>query len=128
MSTDNLSIRDESVDSSRHVLDKIWNECGKITTYLLSNSSPMTRSDKVGLSLTIIALGVILSPFALSDSDPYHLKWILEEVKENVPSFDNIGENQDAHYRVIAHLKISHESHLDATEKIILGKYRSFTN
>jgi hypothetical protein len=128
LSTDNLSLRDDSLDSSGHILDKIWNKYGKITTYLISNSSPMSRSDKVGLSLTIIAFGIILSPLALSDSDPYHLKWLLDEVIENVPLNDSIGENHDKEYRVIAHLKISQETHLDATEKIILGKYRSFTN
>lgn len=128
MSTDNLSFRDDSLDGSRHVSDKIWNKFGKITTYLFSNSAPMSRSDKIGLSLTIIAFGMILSPFALSDSDPYHIKWLLDEAKGSLPLIDNIAENQDAHYRVIAHLKLSQENHLDATEKIILGKYRSLTN
>jgi hypothetical protein len=109
-------------------LDKIWNKFGKITTYLVSNSSPMSRSDKIGLSLTIIAFGMILSPFALSDSDPYHLKWLFDEVKGNIPLIDSVEENNDTNYRVIAHLKLSQETHLDATEKIILGKYRSFTN
>ena len=127
MSTENLSFRNESFSVSGHVLDKIWIKCGQITAYLLSNPT-MSRSDKIGLSLTIIAFGVILSPLALSDSDPYHIKWILDEVKANVPLVDGVGENQDSHYRVIAHLKLSQESHLDATEKIILGKYRSLTN
>jgi len=71
---------------------------------------------------------MILSPFALSDSDPYHLKWLLDEVRENVPLIDSVGENHDTHYKIIAHLKISQENHLDVTEKIILGKYRSLTN
>ncbi len=128
MNTDNLSYRDESHDRYGHVLDKIWNKFGKITTYLVSNSSPMSRSDKIGLSLTIIAFGMILSPFALSDSDPYHLKWLFDEVKGNIPLIDSVEENHDTNYRVIAHLKLSQETHLDATEKIILGKYRSFTN
>ncbi len=128
MTTDNLSIRDDSLGRSGHVLDKIWNRFGKITTYLVSNTSPMSRSDKVGLSLTVIAFGMILSPLALSDSDPYHLKWLLDEVIENVPLIDSVGENHDTNYRVIAHLKISQETHLDVTEKIILGKYRSFTD
>ena len=87
----------------------------------------MSRSDKIGLSLTVIAFGVILSPLALSDSDPYHLKWLFDEVVENVPLIDG-GENQDAHYTVIVNLKISPDSHMDATEKIILGKYISFAN
>jgi len=128
LTTDNLSIRDDSLGRSRHVLDKIWNRFGKITTYLVSNTSPMSRSDKVGLFLTVIAFGMILSPLALSDSDPYHLKWLLDEVIENVPLIDSVGENHDTNYRVIAHLKISQETHLDVTEKIILGKYRSLTD
>jgi len=128
LSTDNLSIRENSRDSSRHVLDTIWNKFGKTTTYLVSNSAPMSRSDKVGLTLTIIALGMILSPFALSDSDPYHIKWLLNEITENIPLIDSAGENHDTHYSVIVHLKLSQETHLDATEKIILGKYRSLTN
>ena len=88
----------------------------------------MSRSDKVGLTLTIIAFVVSLSPLAFSDSDPYHIKWLLDEVAENASLIDSIGENNDSQYRVIAHLKISQENHIDATEKIILGKYRSLTN
>jgi hypothetical protein len=128
LNTDNLSLRDESVDRSRNVLDKIGNKFGKITTFLVSNTSPMSRTDKVGLSLTIIAFGIILSPLALSDSDPYRLKWLLDEVRGNVPLIDSAGENHETHYRVIAHLRLSQETHLDVTEKIILGKYRSLTN
>jgi len=128
LSTDNLSIRDDSYDRSRHVLDKIWNKFGKITTYLVSSSDPMTRSDKVGLTMTLIAIGMILSPIAFSDSDPYHIKWILDEITENVPLINSVGENNDSRYTVIINLKTPQETHLDATEKIILGKYRSFTN
>lgn len=88
----------------------------------------MSKSDKIGLILTVTAFGIILSPLAFSDSDPYHIKWLLDEITENVPLIDSIGENNDSHYRVIAHLKISQETHLDATEKIILGKYRALSN
>lgn len=96
---------------------------GKFGTYLISSSNPMTIADKVGLIFTIIALGVILTPFALSDSDPYYLKGVIEEVKDRVPFFDNLDNNQDeSQYRIIDHMKISPEFHLDTTEKIILGK------
>ena len=127
MITGNSSIENDSLERSTQDLDKFWNKFGKISTYLLSNSSPMSRTDKIGLSLTIVAFGVILSPLAISDSDPYHLKWLFDEVKENVALIDGSEENQEQ-YRVIAHLKISHDNHIDATEKIILGKYRSFAN
>ena len=53
----------------------------------------MTTADKVGLMFTIIAFGVILTPIALSDTDPYHLKGILEEVKDSVPLMDNLDKN-----------------------------------
>ena len=121
-------IRDDSCDRSRHDLDKIWNKFGKITTYLVSDSAPMSKTDKVGLTLTIVAFGIILSPLALSDSDPYQIKWLLDEVIGIVPQADSVGEDQDTHYRIIVHLKTPQESHMDATEKIILGKYRSFTS
>lgn len=88
----------------------------------------MTRSDKVGLTLTVIAFGIILFPFASSDSDPYHIKWLLDELTENISFIEDVRENNDSYYRVIVHLKISQESQLDSTEKIILGKYRSFSN
>jgi hypothetical protein len=77
---------------------------------------------------TIIAFGVILTPIALSDTDPYHLKGILEEVRDSVPLMDNLDKIQDeSQYRIIAHLKLSPEFHLDITEKIILGKYNPKT-
>lgn len=128
MSTEKLSGNNTSPERFGHVLDEIRDEFGKIATYLVSSSNPMTTADKVGLMFTIIALGVILTPIALSDSDPYHLKGILEEVKDNVPLMDNLDKSQDgSQYRIIAHLKLSPEFHLDTTEKIIQGKFISKT-
>ena len=123
MSTEVLSVNNTTSERFGHVLEGIKDEFGKIATYLVSSSNPMTTADKIGLMLTIIALGVILTPIALSNSDPYHLKGILEEVKDSVPLLDNLDKNQDeSQYRIIAHLKLSPNFHLDTTEKIILGK------
>ena len=124
MSTEDLSSNTVSSERFGHVLEEIRDEFGKIATYLVSSPNPMTTADKVGLMFTIIAFGVILTPIALSDSDPYHLKGILEEIKNNVPLMDNLDKNQDkSRYTIIAHLKISPEFHLDTTEKIIQGKF-----
>jgi hypothetical protein len=123
LSTEGLLINNTSSERFGHVLEEIKDEFGKIATYLVSSSNPMTTADKIGLMLTIIAFGVMLTPIAMSDSDPYHLKGILEEVKESVPLLDNLYKNQDeSQYRIIAHLKLSPNFHLDTTEKIILGK------
>ena len=123
MSTEVLSVNNTTSERFGHVLDGIKDEFGKIATYLVSSSNPMTTADKIGLMLTIIAFGVMLTPIAMSDSDPYHLKGILEEVKDSVPLLDNFDKNQDeSQYRIIAHLKLSPNFHLDTTEKIILGK------
>ena len=123
MSTEGLLINNTSSERFGHVLEEIKDEFGKIATYLVSSSNPMTTADKIGLMLTIIAFGVMLTPIAMSDSDPYHLKGILEEVKDSVPLLDNLDKNQDeSQYRIIAHLKLSPNFHLDTTEKIILGK------
>ncbi len=128
MSTEGLSVNNTSSERFGHVLEEIKDEFGKIATYLVSSSSPMTTTDKVGLMLTIIAFGVILTPIAMSDSDPYHLKGILEELKDSVPLIDNLDKNQDEYqYRIIAHLKLSPEFHLETPEKIILGKYNPKT-
>lgn len=124
------SFSDNDISSERfgNVLGEIKGNFGKITTYLFSSSTPMSSADKVGLILTIFAFGIILTPIALSDSDPYHLKGILEEVKDSVLSIDNFEQNQDqSKYRIIAHLKLSPEFHLDSTEKIIQGKFISKT-
>ena len=126
MGTENLLFLSLSTGRFGHVLEGIGNQIGKITTNLFSSSSPMTTTDKVGLVFTIIVFSVILTPIALSDTDPYHLKWILEEIKDSVPLIDNsFGERQ---YTAIIHLKSSSESHLDTTEKVILGKYSTITN
>jgi hypothetical protein len=123
LSTEDLLINNTSSERFGHVLEEIKDEFGKIATYLVSSSNPMTTADKIGLMLTIIAFGVMLTPIAMSDSDPYHLKGILEEVKDSVPLLDNLDKNQDkSQYRIIAHLKLSPNFHLDTTEKIILGK------
>jgi len=118
-----------SSDRFGSVLERIGNQIDKITTNLVSSSSPMTTADKVGLVFTIIVFSVILTPIVLSDTDPYHLKWILEEVKDSVSLIeDSFGNHWDSQYAVIIHLKSSPESHLDITEKVILGKYRTITN
>ncbi len=128
MNTEDLSANITSSERFGHVLEEIKVEFGKTATYLVTSPNPMTPADKVGLMFTIIAFGVILTPIALSDTDPYHLKGILEEIKDSVPFMDNLGKNQDeSQYRIIAHLKLSPEFHLDITEKIILGKYNPKT-
>jgi hypothetical protein len=124
MSSESQVVNNSSSKRFGLVLEEIRDEFGKIATYLFSSSNPMTTADKVGLMFTIIALGAILTPIALSNSDPYHLKGILEEVKDSVPLMDNLDKNQDEpRYRIIATLKLSPEFHLDITEKIILGKF-----
>ncbi len=124
MSSESQVVNNSSSKRFGLVLEEIRDEFGKIATYLFSSSNPMTTADKVGLMFTIIALGAILTPIALSNSDPYHLKGILEEVKDSVPLMDNLDKNQDEpRYRIIATLKLSPEFHLDFTEKIILGKF-----
>lgn len=121
-------VNNTSSEGFGHVLEEIKDEFGKIATYLVSSSSPMTTADKVGLMLTIIAFGVMLTPIAMSDSDPYHLKGILEEVKDSIPLLDNLDKKQsESQYRIIAHLKLSPDFHLDTTEKIILGKFNPKT-
>ena len=128
MSTEVLSVNNTTSERFGHVLEEIKDEFGKITTYLVSSSNPMTTADKIGLMLTIIAFGVMLTPIAMSDSDPYHLKGILEEVKDSVPLIDNLDKNQDeSQYTIIVHLKLSPDFHLDTTEKIILGKFNPKT-
>lgn len=118
-----LSANCTSSEKIRNNFNGFKVEVGKFGTYLITSSNPMTIADKVGLIFTIIALGVILTPIALSDSDPYYLKGVLEEIKERLPFFDNLDNNQDeSQYRIIAKMKLSPELHLETTEKIILGK------
>jgi len=103
LSAEDLLVNNTSSERFGHVLEEIKDEFGKITTYLVSSSSPMTTADKIGLMLTIIAFGVMLTPIAMSDSDSYHLKWILEEVKDSIPLIDNLDKNLDeSQYRIIA--------------------------
>ncbi len=128
MSTESLLVNNTSSERFGQVLEEIKDEFRKIATYLVSSSNPMTTADKIGLMLTIIALAVILTPIAMSDSDPYHLKGILEEVKDSIPLIDNLDKKQDEYqYRIIAHLKLVPDFHLETPEKIILGKLNPTT-
>jgi len=128
LSAEDLLVNNTSSERFGHVLEEIKDEFGKIATYLVSSSNPMTTADKIGLMLTIISMGVILTPIAMSDSDPYHLKGILEEVKDSIPLIDNLDKKQDEYqYRIIAHLKLSPDFHLETPEKIILGKFNPKT-
>ena len=128
MRTEDLSSNNNSFERFGHFLEETRIEFDKIVTYLFSSSKPMTSGEKVGLIFTVLALGVIITPIALSDSDPYHLKGILEEVKDSVPLVNDLDKNQDeSNYRIIAHLKLSPDYHLDITEKIIQGKFNPKT-
>lgn len=123
MITEILTVHNSSSEKLGSFLKEFKKELGKFGTFLMSSSNPMTIADKVGLIFTIIALVVILTPIALSDSDPYYLKGIIEEVKDRIPFFNNLDNNQDeSQYRIIANMKISPDFHLDTTEKIIQGK------
>jgi hypothetical protein len=124
----NLSKGDIPSDRFEHVFEKFYGKIRIITGNLFSSSSPMTTAEKAGLFFTIVSFGAILSPISLSDADPYHIKGILEEVKASIPIIEDLSENQEIQYTLIVHLKFSQESHLDATENIILGKYRSSTS
>ena len=129
MSTEGQSNERIFSDRFGYFLETIWKKFGKISSNLVSNSSPMTTADKVGLVLTIIAFGFILTPIAYSEADPYHIKGLLEEIKENISLTEDFVKNQDhPQYTVIVHLKLSPETHLDTTEKIIFGKYSSITS
>ena len=96
----------------------------------------MTTADKVGLSITIIAFGIILSPIALSDSDPYHVKWLLEDTRDTFVVIGNFiisqGDDEkssEKQYRVIAHLKmLINQPQGDLIEKSFLGKLKSKTS
>ena len=89
----------------------------------------MTITDKIGLLITLIFFSFIISPIATSDSDPYQIKWIFEVINNQVSLIEkSIGNHDNTQYTLIVHLKSSSEFHLDATEKVILGKYRAITN
>jgi len=123
----NLSKRYSPSDRTEPIFEKF---CGiiRIITNRFYSSSPMTTTEKIGLFFTIVSFGVILSPISLSDADPYHIKGMFEEVKDRIPIIEDLVEDQEIRYTLIVHLKFSQESHLDATEKVILGKYRSSTS
>lgn len=124
----NLSKENISSYRTKHVFEKFCGATRIITANLFSTSSPMTTAEKIGLFFTIVSFCVILSPISLSDSDPYHIKGILEEIKDSIPLIGDLSENQEMQYTLIIHLKFSQKSHLDATEKVILGKYSSSTS
>ncbi|HXV66655.1 MAG TPA: hypothetical protein VD731_05490 [Nitrosopumilaceae archaeon] len=89
----------------------------------------MTITDKIGLLITLIFFSFIISPIATSDSDPYQIKWIFEVINNQVSLIEkSIGNQDNIQYTLIVHFKSSPEFHLDATEKVILGKYRAITN
>ena len=111
------------------VFEKIKKHTCDLTKNLFASSSPMTITDKIGLLITLIFFSFIISPIATSDSDPYQIKWIFEVINNQVSLIEkSIGNHDNTQYTLIVHLKSSSEFHLDATEKVILGKYRAITN
>ena len=124
----NLPKRNISSDRFGYVFEKFCDKIRIITANLFSSPCPITTAEKVGLVFTVVSFGAILSPISLSDADPYHIKGIFEEVKGSIPLIEDLSENQERQYTLIVHLKLSSESHLDTSEEIILGKYRSSTS
>jgi len=123
-------------DKSGYYLEQIWFQLGKIRKSSILRSSPMTTEDKIGLAITIIAFGIIFSPLALSESDPYHVKGLLEETKKTFNVFGDFIKPQVEYeiiegkqYRVIAHLQVSvDKTPMDTIEKVFLGKLKAKTN
>jgi hypothetical protein len=124
----NLSKENILSEESKHIFEKFCGTARIIAANLFSSSTPITTTEKMGLFFTIVSFGVILSPISLSDTDPYHIKGIFEEVKKSIPLLEDLSKNQEIQSTLIVHLKFSQQSHLDATEKIILGKYRTSTS
>jgi len=120
---------------SGYYLEQIRFQFGKIRKNSILNSSPMTSEDKVGLAITIIAFGIIFSPLALSESDPYHVKGLLEETKKTFNVFSDFINPQVEYeiidgkqYRFIAHFQVSVEKDpIDTIEKVFLGKLKAKT-
>ena len=109
--------------------DAIFKKCSSnaetISNKLLHSSEPITTAEKVGLLFTVISFGVIFSPLILSDSDPYHLKWSFDKIKETIPFIDELAKNQEIPHTLIIHLTFSSETHIEASEKVIRGEFRS---
>ncbi len=123
-------------NKSGNLLEQIWFQFGKIPTSSILKSSPMTTGDKIGLTITIISFAIILFPLASSDSDPYQMKWLLEDTRETfmvigdyiIPQADD-DKVDEKRYKIIAHLKLSFDkSQGDVTEKLFLGKLKTRTS
>lgn len=63
--------------------------------WLFSDSIEMTNSRKVGCLLLVVIFGVILSPSAMSASDPYHLQEYIKKFQDFWLSLENMFTTND---------------------------------
>ena len=79
-------------------IEKNNKQISSFISWLFSDSILLTNSQKIGYLFTMLIFAVILSPIALSPSDPYHLQESSEQLQnfwlilENM--FNAYGQNQ----------------------------------
>ena len=64
-------------------------------SWLFSDSIEMTNSRKVGCLFLVMIFGVILSPSAMSSSDPYHLQEYIKKFQDFWLSLENMFTTND---------------------------------
>jgi hypothetical protein len=74
-----LNQRVEGDSASIKHLEKSKQQVSRFVFWLFSDSISMTNSQKIGSLFLVFIFIVILSPVALSPSDPYHLQEFLEK-------------------------------------------------
>ena len=86
----------------------------------------MTNSRKVGFLLFVVIMGVILSPSALSSSDPYRLQEYIKNFQNFLLSFENMLKTNDS-----THSDVNSDDYkiIDGVRyKVLLNLKLNFTN
>ncbi len=114
--------QDQIMDKNSNIIKNIEKNNKKISSFifwLFSDSILLTNSQKIGYLFLILIFVVIISPMALSPSDPYHLK----ESSEKLQNFWLFLENMFNAYG------LNHSNDVSYNYEIIDGiKYRVLFN
>lgn len=95
-------------------------------SWLFSDSIEMTNPRKVGFLLFVVIIGVILSPSALSSSDPFHVQESIKNFQNFWLSFENVFKTNDSHYSSI--ISDDYEVIDSARHKVVLNLKLNITN
>lgn len=88
---------------------------------VLFSGGPVSKADLFGIGLTLVIFGIILIPFATSESDPYGVRETILSMEQWLTGIsDKMGDSAETSGKVIGHIKI-HQDQFPRSDQLRFG-------